>query len=707
LNVRFWRSKDGGKTYDSIRTPHVDHHDLWIAPEDPLRMIVGDDGGGQCSVNGGESWSRYTNQPTAQFYRVTVDNVFPYRIYGAQQDNSTVRIAHRSGGGFIGERDWEPTAGGESGHIAPHPEDPDIVYGGSYGGFLTMYNHRTEEVRAVNVWPDNPMGMGAGELKYRFQWNFPIFFSPHDSNVLYTTGNIMFKTTNGGQSWDPISPDLTRNDPSTLGSSGGPITKDNTSVEYYATIFAAEESPHEKGVIWAGSDDGLLHITRDGGENWTNVTPSGMPEWMQINSIEIHPTEPGGLYVAGTRYKSDDFAPYLYKTTNYGSSWKKITRGIDPTHFTRVIRADPERAGLLYAGTESGLYISLDDGESWRPFQRNLPIVPITDLAVTNRDLVVATQGRSFWVMDDLSTVHQLSDAVLASKFHLFTPRPTYRMGGGGGRTSMTQGTNPRNGVYIDYHLTQAPKDSSKVVLRVLEENGDVIKSFTHKEDQLPLEVGSNRFVWNMRYEDAERFDGIILWGGGLTGPKAVPGFYKARLVMEDDSLEVPFEIKIDPRIQATELDLQATFDFQMEVRDKLTEVHKTIKAIRSVRDQINTVNKGVDPEHAMKDSLESVAKEVLKEMKEVEEALYQTKNQSNQDPLNYPIRLNNRLSFLSSLSGYGDFSPTDQTIAVQEEVTKLIDEQLRAWRSIRDSKIPEFNDLVKEAAIPAVVLQP
>lgn len=402
LNVRFWRSTDGGATFNSISTPHGDHHDLWIAPEDPDRMAIADDGGAQVSYSRGKTWSTYMNQPTAQFYRVTTDNHFPYRIYGAQQDNSTVRILHRSDRGSIGERDWEPTAGGESGHIAPDPVNPDIVYGGSYGGFLTRIDHRTGERRNIHIWPDNPMGHGAGDGKFRFQWNFPIFFSQHHPGTLFAAGNVLFKTEDEGASWQQVSPDLTRNDSSKLGSSGGPITQDNTSVEYFCTIFAAVESLHEPDVIWAGSDDGLLHITRDGGKNWSNVTPPDMPEWMQINSIEPHPTEKGGLYVAGTRYKSDDFKPYLYKTTDYGATWTQINKGIDRKHFTRVIRADPVRQGLLFAGTESGLYVSVDDGENWTLFQCNLPVVPITDMTFKNDDLVVATQGRSFWVLDDL-----------------------------------------------------------------------------------------------------------------------------------------------------------------------------------------------------------------------------------------------------------------------------------------------------------------
>ena len=435
MNVRYHKSTDGGRTYQTYNAPHGDHHDFWIAPEDNQRMVIGDDGGAQVSFDAGENWSTYENQPTAQFYRVTTDNSFPYKIYGAQQDNSTVRIDHRSGGWFIGEDDWESTAGGESAHIAPKPDNNDIVYGGSYDGFLTRVDHSNDQVRAVNVWPDNPMGHGAEGFKYRFQWNFPIFFSPHNPNKLYTASNQLHVTTNEGQTWEIISPDLTRNDPSKLGSSGGPITKDNTSVEYYCTIFAAVESYHEEGVIWTGSDDGLMHITRDGGDNWTNVTPAGMPEWMMINSVEIDPFNKGGLYIAGTRYKLGDYTPYLYKTEDYGQTWKRINSGIPSEHFTRVVRADPNQKGLLYAGTEAGMYVSFDDGASWSPFQMNLPIVPITDLAVKDNNLIAATQGRSFWLIDDLTPLHQLADASGKTNY-LYKPMDSYRMGGGNGRTS-------------------------------------------------------------------------------------------------------------------------------------------------------------------------------------------------------------------------------------------------------------------------------
>ncbi len=708
MNVRYHRSRDGGKTFEAFNAPHGDHHDLWIAPEDNQRMVIADDGGAQVSFDGGENWSTYYNQPTAQFYRVTTDNHFPYRIYGAQQDNSTVRIAHRTTGGSIGERNWEPTAGGESAHIAVNPDDSDIVYGGSYDGFLTRVNHKTGEIRAINVWPDNPMGHGAEAMKYRFQWNFPIFFSPHDSDKLYTTSNHVHVTYNEGESWEVISPDLTRNDSTKLGSSGGPITKDNTSVEYYATIFAAAESPYEKDLIWTGSDDGLIYVTRNGGKDWENVTPSGMPEWMMINSIDIDPHVKGGAYVAGTRYKLGDYLPYLYKTRDYGKTWTLITKGIDDEHFTRVVRADPKRKGLLYAGTESGMYVSFDDGVSWQTFQMNLPVVPITDLAVKNDNLIAATQGRSFWLIDDLTPLHQLNKDIEVSQAHLFTPMDSYRMGGGSRGESKTTGQNHPGGVMIHYYLRDTAK-ADTLRIEILEEGGKMIKAFStvpnkkEKEGKLEAKPGFNRLVWNMRYPGAEGFDGMILWWASLDGPRALPGSYKVRLIHKGATQEVTFRIVKDPRSSSSESDLKEQFDFINDVIAKLTETNKSIKNIRKAREQIKGVTAKLEGEEYKE--IRDLSKEILKEMKAVEEALYQTKNQSRQDPLNFPIRLNNKLGHLNSLMGMGDFKPTKQAVEFKQEVTAEIDAELNKLKKILETDIPKFNALVKSKAVDAVVL--
>ncbi len=706
LNVGFHRSTDGGVTFDErIRTPHGDHHDLWIAPEDANRMAVADDGGAQVSYDYGRNFSTMMNQPTAQFYRVTTDNHFPYRIYGAQQDNSTVRIPHRTGGGSITENDWESTAGGESGHIAPDPDDPEIVYGGSYGGLLIRLDHRTGARRNINAWPDNPMGHGAADLAHRFQWNFPIFFSPHDSNTLYTASQVLFKTNNEGQTWIPISPDLTRNDRSKLGPSGGPITKDNTSVEYYATIFAAVESQHEAGVIWCGSDDGLLHITRDGGENWQDVTPGDLPKWAMINSLEVDPHNPGGMYVAATCYKLDDFRPYLYRTKDYGQTWQQITDGIDAEHFTRVVRADPDREGLLYAGTEEGMYISFDDGNSWKSFQLNLPLVPVTDLTIKNKDLIVATQGRSFWVLDDLTPLHELSDKVASADLHIYTPRPTYRTGGGGrgGRGGGGAGANPPGGAVLTFQVADADQP---VTLEISEADGDVIQTFSTRrgQDVQPISVnaGLNRFAWNMSYPNAETFPGMILWSGNTRGPRAVPGTYEAKLTVGDVTETTTFEILPDPRVETSQEDLQAQFDFLIEVRDKLTETHRGIRQIRAMRDSINEVLGKVRGQDGM-DDLVDLGRSINVELTAIEEALYQTKNESGQDPLNFPIRLNNRLAALAGVVATGDYRPTDQSVAVRDELVPLIDAELAKLKQVVDARVPEFNALVKEKDIPAV----
>lgn len=709
VNVGFHKSKDGGKSFERIGTPHGDHHDLWIAPEDPNRMVIADDGGGQVTYDGGENWSTYYNQPTAQYYRVTTDDHFPYRIYVAQQDNSTQRVLHRSGGGSIGERDWETTAGCECGHIAIDPTNLDVVYGGCYDGLLSRKDHENDLTRAVNVWPDNPMGHGAEGMRYRFQWNFPIFFSPHQDNKLYTASNHLHVSYNEGQSWEIISPDLTRNDPSKLVSSGGPITQDNTSVEYYCTIFAAEESDRVKDLIWVGSDDGLVHVTRDGGQNWENVTPPNMPEWIMINSLDTDPHNDGGCYLAATMYKHGDFQPYLYKTKDYGKTWTKIVNGIDPGHFTRVIRADPNHEGVLYAGTETGMYMSLDDGANWQPLQLNLPIVPITDLAVKNDNLVAATQGRSIWLIDDLTVLHQVNEDIAKKDYHLYNPMPSYRMSGGHNPNVKNAGVNHPGGVMVHYFFKEVPADSIEVKLSFHESNGEMIREYSTKAKEknlkLKLKEGGNRFVWNMRYPDAERFEGMILWWASMNGPKAVPGNYIVKLTVGEDVQEAEFEILKDPRSPSSSEDFQKQFEFISEIRDKVTDAHIAIKEIREIRGQLKNYTKRVEEDETKKPLFDK-AKEIDEKMSKVEKALYQTKNRSRQDPLNFPIRLTNKLASLNSMSGQGDYPPTDQAIGVKDELSKLIDGELEKFNEVKEKDLPEFNKLVKHFEIDAIILK-
>jgi len=710
VNVRYHKSSDGGKTFKPYSAPHGDHHDLWIAPEDNQRMIIGDDGGAQVSFDGGENWSTYHNQPTAQFYRLTTDNHFPYRIYAAQQDNSTIRILHRTEGNAISERHWEPTAGGESAHIAVDPRDDDIVYGGSYGGFLARANHRTQETQAINVWPDNPMGYGAEGMKHRFQWNFPVFFSPHNPDKLYAASNHLHVSHNGGQSWELISPDLTRNDSAKLGPSGGPITKDNTGVEYYCTIFAATESPYEEGLLWAGSDDGLIHLSRNGGKDWEDATPPDMPEWMMINSIEPAPFSPGGAYIAGTRYKLGDYQPYLYKTMDYGKSWQLIVNGIKKEHFTRVIRADPRRQGLLYAGTESGMYISFDDGASWQEFQINLPIVPVTDLLVKNDNLIAATQGRSLWIIDDLTLLHQLSDAVARSEMYLFKPLDAYRMDGSRDLKAKNAGMNHPGGVMAHFYLQKMPEDTTTLItLSFCEEDGSLIKEFSskakEKEDKLEVKEGANLFIWDMRYPKAKSFEGMVLWWAGLNGPKAVPGSYRVKLRVGGEEQEQGFSILKDPRTRATPEDFRAQFAFMQEANQKLSEAHQAIIDIREVRKQLKHFTgqwKGDDS----KKGLLAKAEAIDSVMNMVEKELYQTRNQSNQDPLNYPIKLTNKLAHLNALVSMGDFRPTQQAYEVRQMLTENIDKQLTVFYHLKQRDIPAFNLLVKEAAVDVIFLR-
>ena len=706
MNVSYHVSTDGGRTFQSKRAPHGDHHDLWIAPEDNMRMVIADDGGAQVSYDGGDSWSTMMNQPTAQFYRVTTDNAFPYRIYGAQQDNSTVRINHRSFGWAITEDDWESTAGGESAHIAPKPDNPDIVFGGSYGGYLTRVDHDKGINRNVNAWPDNPMGHGAEDYKYRFQWNFPIFFSPHDPNKLYTTSQHVHVSTNEGQSWEVISPDLTRAEPDKLGKSGGPITYDDTSVEYYATVFAETESPYEEGLIWAGSDDGLIHVTRDGGDNWENVTPPDFPRYLMINSIDADPFVKGGAYIAGTQYKLGDYEPYLYKTKDYGKTWTKITDGIPNDYFTRVVRADPEKQGLLYAGTERGMFVSFDDGVSWKPFQMNLPIVPITDLTIKNNNLIAATQGRSFWLIDDLTVLHQLTDEVAASNAYLFKPMDAYRLGGGGrrrgggGNAALLYGENKPAGPMIYYYLKEEPKGS--VEFEIYDKNGNLFDTYKQK-----AKAGMNMFNWDMRAEGAEGFEGLIMWAASVRGPGplAPTGEYKAVMKLGDQSMETTFNLIKDPRYPSTDADIQAQYDFLIKVRDKVTETHRAIKDIREVREQMSNLMDKIKDDERYEDVV-AAGDTLMKKMTTVEEALYQTKNRSGQDPLNFPIRLNNKLAALLGVAGSGEWAPTRQSETVRVELTQQIDAQLEILSGLMESELPAFNDLVKQKSVDAIILK-
>ena len=707
MNVSYHKSKDGGKTFESHDAPHGDHHDLWIAPENNQRMIIGDDGGAQISYDGGETWSTYYNQPTAQFYRVTTDNSFPYRIYSAQQDNTTLRIRHRSSGNGITEDDWEPTAGGESAHIAVDPLDNDIVYGGSYGGYLTRLNHKNNSERGINVWPDNPMGYGAEGMKYRFQWNFPIHFSKHNPKKLYTFSNHVHLSEDEGQSWKVISPDLTTNTPEKLKSSGGPITQDNTGVEYYCTIFAANESPIKEGLIWVGSDDGLIHLTRNGGENWENVTPKDLPEWLMVNSIEPSAFDPAVCYVAGTLYKTGNFKPYLYKTVDYGKNWSLITNGIDSEHFTRVLRADPLKKGLLFAGTETGMYISHDDGISWNPFQLNLPIVPITDLTIKNGSLIVSTQGRGIWILDDLTVIHQINPNTINQEIKLFKPKKSYRILDSGGLEEvlgksdnlfLTQGTNLANGVIIHFNIKRYDSVMDKVAISIKEKDGTLIKKFSNrdKNNKLKVKKGGNTFVWNTLYNGPETPKDMIFWSASFDGAKAVPGEYKVVLEKNQLSEEQDFTILPDPRSEVSISQMKKQFDFINKVNKTVDRAHKAIKNIRIICKKLKDFVDNYSGFQKYSDLMKK-AKSLSKSLNDVEKVLYQTQNKSAQDPLNFPIRLTNKLGYLNSLVANSDFPPTNQDELVRIELTNKVNFCLSTYDKLISEDLENFNKAFAE----------
>lgn len=710
-NVNFMKSRDGGKTFQTLRTPHGDHHDLWIDPEDGKRMIVADDGGAQVSFDEGNNWSSYMNQPTSQLYRVSTDNSFPYRILAAQQDNSTLRIRSATYGSYITEQDWDVTAGAESGYVVADPTNPDIVYGGNYGGYLSRLDHKTGENRAISVWPDNPIGAGADVLKFRFQWNFPIFFSPHNPKRLYCAGNALFVTENEGASWTQISPDLTTNDKAKQVSSGGPITQDNTSVEYYCTIFTATESSLEKDLLWTGSDDGLVNISRDGGKNWSNVTPKDAPKWMMWNAIETDPFKKGAAYITGTRYKLDDYTPYIYKTEDYGQTWKLITAGIDPMHFTRVMRADYKRAGMLYAGTEFGMYVSYDDGASWQTFQLNLPVVPITDLTIKNNDLIVATQGRALWIIDDLTQVQQMDPSVKSKPLHVFSVNPVLRMPAVFNRWGAMAGTpanaamNPLKGAVINF-TANTVTDSSAGSVAIYDGKKQLISRYSTSDKSTPIKLskGNNQFVWDMQYPAAERIEDLILWTGVPGATTAIPGNYTAVVRVDKDSVEVPFSILADPNYHCSQADYEAQHEFLGKVKGKFSETMKGIKDIRQARNQMNDfVSKQGD---ACPKEVKQMADSLGKALTSIEEKLHQTKAKSGQDVLNFPIRLDDKLGGVYDMASSGNMAPSKQSKDVFAVLAAEVDVELAKLKSILDGGLKAFNKMVREKELPVVVIK-
>jgi len=777
LNLSCWKSTDGGRTFTEVPTPHGDNHDLWLDPRDPRRIIEGNDGGACVSVNGGASWSTLDNQPTAQFYHVAADTRFPYRVYGSQQDNSAISLPSRSTLGAITKTEWVEPGGGESGYIAIHPDDPDVVFGGAIGsgagnGRLIRYDGHTGQKRNITVWPEEfGMGDGAKDFPMRFQWTFPIVLSPHDPRTLYVTANKIFRSTDEGASWEDLGPDLTRNDPSTLEPSGGPITKDNSGAEVYGTIFAFVESPHERGVFWAGSDDGLVHISRDGGATWAKVTPPELPEWALIEVIEPSPHDPATVYLAATRYKHDDRRPYLYKTSDYGQTWQSIVGDI-PTHeFTRVIRADPTRRDLLYAGTETAVYVSFDDGAAWQILRGNLPVVPIYDLTIKDDNLIAATHGRSFWILDDLTPLRQWATDADPSTVRLFQPAATtrfkayegygnkpgtgvsYRMAGPlvvtyrqektpEGATLdhfLDAGQNPPAGAIISYYLPETP--TGETTLAFYTDQGEEIRRFSSKsgpagqpeqeqsggasnadearetgaegmegasdvdatagegELRVPTGVGLNTFVWNLRYPDAHKVAGDKSTEEMLSGPVVPPGRYEARLTTGSQTHSASFELRKDPRVAATQEDLEAQCALLLRIRDKLSETHDAINSLRAIRSQAEQWERRAaqgEETRAVRDG----AAALKRALTEIEGALIQVKADS---PLSYPTRLNEKLAVLTSFVDRADAAPTRQAQAVYDDLARRIDEQLARLREVMATDVTALNTLIREANLPAI----
>src|SRR5438874_2077126 len=720
LNTGVSRSTDGGKSFEAIRAPHGDNHGLWIDPTHPQWMIVANDGGASVSHDAGKSWTTEANQPTAQFYHVATDNGVPYKLYGAQQDNSTVAIASRSDSFAIDRPDWYDVGGGESGYVVPDPRNPHVVYAGSYDGLITRFDKSNGQEQDISSWPLNPMGAGAAELKHRFQWTAPIAISPNDPNTLYHGGEAVFKTTDGGMSWAAISGDLTRNDKSKQQSSGGPLTQDNTSVEYYDTVFTIAESPVEKGVIWAGSDDGLVHVTRDGGQHWTDVTSKEFGEWSLVSLIDASPHAAGTAYVAIDRHKLDDYKPYAFKTTDYGKSWTKITTGLPENSYVHAVKEDPKRKGLLFAGTENGIYVSFDDGGRWQSLRLNLPTTPVHDLTVKDDDLIVATHGRAFWILDDISPLRQMSAATVNEDAHLYQPATAIRYRGPGFtiRANVPVGANPPTGVIIDYFLKSAPKDA--VELQILDGKGSVVRKLSSKKaaegaspeeeefgisrpsEKLPAEEGLNRFVWDMRGEAPARVPGAVSWGGRPTGVLVVPGTYQIKLTVGGKSLTTSAEVQKDPRVNVSPADLEKQYELAMRIRDRVNAGHEAVNQIRSVREQLDGLKKRLSGDTGAKAVLDS-ADALKKKIDAVEEKIIQPKSKSGEDPLNYPIQVTDQLMALQGTVESADAAPTAQSNAVFDELNGRLETQLTAWREIQSKDLLALNELMKKNNVEAI----
>ncbi len=727
MDVESFKSTDGGHLFNKVHVPHGDNHGLWIDPKDTRRMIASNDGGVTVTLDGGRNWTREDNQPTAQFYHVITDNATPYRVYGSQQDSGTVAIVSRSDEGAIDRQDWYDVGGGEAGYIAPYPPDPNIVYAADYQGNITRYDRHIGQVKSITEQPELSDAHGAFSMEHRFQWTAPVVLSPQDPNTLYHAGERLFKTTDGGVHWVAISPDLTRNDRSKQQPSGGDITLDDTGTEYYDTIFAVAPSPLAKGLIWVGTDDGLIQLTRDEGKSWTNVTPKDMPEWSRVSQIDPSPLDAGTAYIAVDRHQNDDLKSYIYKTADYGQSWTKLTNGIPEGSFVRAVREDPKKRGLLYAGTENGVYVSFNDGGDWRSLKLNLPTTPVHDLVVKDNDLVVATHGRAFWILDDLSPLRQFSDDVAKQDVHLYTPSTAYRIQAGEGgehHPSKRTGQNPPTGAIIDFYLKDAPKAGTETKLEILDASGKVIRKYSSLENirldeppdpddkkpekEIKPEAGLNRFVWDLRYEEAHRVPGYYLWeyGSGARGPVAVPGQYQVRLTVGGASQTAPFELKLDPRVNVSAADLAQQFHMLGQLEEQLNNVYDAVNQIQDVRAQVAGLKRRI-PENASTKPIAASADDLEKKLVAVRDQFINLTISANEDSLAYPPQIDAKLAYLAMDVATADAAPTEAEQLQFEKLKRQSAELLARWDTLQGQDLAAFRKLTAENNLSTVVVPP
>jgi len=712
-----FHSIDGGKSFDVLPAPHGDHHALWIDPNEANRMINGNDGGATISVDGGKNWSTQNNQPTAQFYHVSADNDFQYRVYGSQQDNSSVGIRTRSDRGYIDRGDWDAVGGGESGYIVADPRDSNIVYADDEGPIFTRIDRRTNQAQSIQEWPEDPNGHPAVEQKYRYTWTMPIVISSHNPDVIYHTSQFVFRSNDAGHTWTTISPDLTRNDKTKQQDSGGPLTKDQYTVEYYDVVFALAESPKQEGLLWAGTDDGLVQLTRDAGKTWNNVTFKGIPEWSMISLIEPSRFDAATAYIAVDAHKLDNFKPYIFKTTDFGKNWTAITTGLPDNSYVHAVHEDPKRKGLLYAGTETGIWVSFDDGGRWQTLQLNLPPTPIHDMVIHDDDLTVATHGRSFWVLDDLSPLRQVSSAIAGEGAHLFTPKTAYRTRAGHVEPRHYPiGENPPAGALFYYFLKEDPKEPAK--LEFLDEQGKVIRTYTSEEkknddaaqegerdetiDHIPAKAGLNRFAWDLRYELPKKIPMAIYDSGEPSGPLAMPGKYQVRLTVGGKSQTAPFEIKLDPRVSASAEDIRKQFELEVRLRDREDEMNKAILGIRDLRAQLLAMEKRLGSDDSTK-PLVATSADLRKKTAAIEEELIQVNSKSSEDEANYPTKLNSKLGYLQNVIDSADAAPTAAEVGVFADLDQRLEAQLAKWREVLETDVPALNDAMRKNNIPLV----